>query len=358
MADAWGVYNYYDPNRPGWQAPQSGYSPDVAGLLDAHDDPGAVIRALAAEANELAVPQEPTVMDALTTLAPTHRRKLPGRAASDARRQHFMDRALEVYGRPQGDQAPSTWAALPEQMQADLLNYATNKDGFRDSIANPYEYTGIIGPGSRLAAAGKWLQSIPTMGYQASHMLANAVGNVMDGHGGGVKTTAEAADAMADAGGTALAPVTSMLGVSGAPTAWSRSREVREAADEQPQWWLQDSFVIDNRPAQQRAAAREGMAGGQEDGEELLTSYGVDDVIGKLPTRIWGGVLDDTLNPLWDGAAIVGAARAGKTAAAMRGLALEHAPSAILGGYTTYLENEADKNLKRVSEAWRQAGGR
>ena len=350
MAD--GIYNYYDPNRAGWQAEK--YSPEVAGLLDANDDPGAVIRALVAESREVARAQEPTLMDSLSTLSATHRRKLPGRAAVDAQRQHFLDRALEIYGRPDGDRNPSAWAQLPEGMQADMRNYATNAEGFRDNIANPYEYTGWIGPGSKLNTAGKWLGSLPAAAYQASHMLANAAGNVIDGQGGQVKSTSQAIDDMADATGTLIAPVTSMLGVSDSvPTAWSRSSMVREAFDDEPRGFLQDSFVIDNRPKQKEARDYELSLGTQDDGEGLLTDYGVDKVIGKMPTRIWGGIMDDTLNPMWEGAGIVNAARAGKHAAAARGLAMEHAPGILLGGYTTYLENEMDKKLRRLEEARR-----
>lgn len=357
-----GIYNYYDPNRAGWQAPK--YSPEVAGLLDADDDPGAVVRALIAEAREVAKAQEPTLMDSLSTLSATHRRKLPGRAAVDAQRQHFLDRALEIYGRPDGDRNPSAWAQLPEGMQADMRNYATNAEGFRDNIANPYEYTGWIGPGSRLNTAGKWLGSLPAAAYQASHMLANAYGNVAEsymlgdhaasteglGRGGAVKSTSQAIDDMADATGTLIAPVTSMLGVSDSvPTAWSRSDKVRKAFDEEPRGFLQDAFVVDNRPAQQIAVSLESRLGDQEDGEDLLTGYGVDKAIGKLPARALGAVMDDTLNPMWEGAGIVNAARAGKHAAAARGLAMEHAPSVLLGGYTTYLEDK----LKRLKEAKR-----
>lgn len=345
MADALGIYNYYDPNRAGWQAPK--YSPELAGMLDATDDPAAVIRALVAEAREVAKAQEPTLTDALSTLSATHRRKLPGRAAVDAQRQHFLDRALEIYGRPDGERNPSAWARLPEGMQTDMRNYATNAEGFRDNIANPYEYTGWLGPGSKLHTASKWLQSLPAAAYQASHMLANAAGNVIDGQGGQVKTTAEAMDDMADATGTLIAPVTSMLGVSDSvPTAWSRSAKVREAFDEEPRGFLQDSFVVDNRPQQEMANQLESRLGSQQDGEGLLTDYGVDKAIGKMPTRIWGGIMDDTLNPMWEGAGIVNAARAGKHAAAARGLAMEHAPSVLLGGYTTYLEDK----LKRLED--------
>ena len=348
MADALGIYNYYDPNRAGWQAPK--YNPELAGMLDATDDPGAVIRALVAESREVAKAQEPTLMDSLSTLAPTHRRKLPGRATVDAQRQHFLDRALEIYGRPEGDRDPSAWAQLPEDMQTDLRNYATNKEGFRDNIANPYEYTGWLGPGSKINTAGKWLGSLPAAAYQASHLLANAAGNLIDGQGGQVKTSADAMDSMADAGGTLIAPVTSMLGVSDSvPTAWNRSAKVRAAFDEEPRGFLQDAFVPDNRPQQKAAAGYELALGTQEDGEGLLTSYGVDQLIGKMPTRILGGIMDDTLNPMWEGAGIVNAARAGKHASAARGLAMEHAPSVLLGGYTTYLEDK----LKRLGEARR-----
>ncbi len=352
MADALGLYQYYDPNRAGWQAPKSNYSPEVAGLLDATDDPGAVIRALVAESRELAKAQEPTLMDSLSTLSATHRRKLPGRAAADAQRQHFLNRALEIYGRPAGDRTPSAWAQLPEAMQADMRNYATNAEGFRDNIAKPYEYTGWIGPGSKLNTAATYLQSLPAAAYQGAHMLANAAGNVIDGGGGGVKTTGEALDDFATAGATMWAPATAALGMDDSvPSSWSRAAKAREAMDEQP-WWLQD-FVVDNRPQQRESVILESGAGRLDDGEGLLTGYGVDKVLGKMPTRIWGGIMDDTLNPMWEGAGIVHAARAGKHAAAARGLAMEHAPSILLGGYTTYLENEMDKKLKRLEEAQR-----
>lgn len=352
MADALGIYNYYDPNRAGWQAPKSGYSPEIAGMLDASDDPAAVIRALVAEAKEVAKAQEPTMLDSLSTLSATHRRKLPGRAAADAQRQHVMERALEIYGRPTGDQMPTAWAKLPEQVQVDMMNYATNKDGFRDNIAKPYEYTGWLGPGSKLNTAATYLQSLPAAAYQGSHMLANAVGNVIDGGGGGVKTTGEALDDFTTAGATLWAPVTAAMGADASvPSSWSRSAKAREAMDEQP-WWLQD-FVVDNRPQQRESVMLESGAGRLEDGEGLLTGYEVDTILGKMPVRIWGGIMDDTLNPLWEGAGIVNAARAGKHAAAARGLAMEHAPSILLGGYTTYLENEMDKKIKRLEEAQR-----
>jgi len=348
MADALGIYNYYDPNRAGWKAEK--YSPEIAGLLDADDDPGAVIRALAAEAREIAQAQEPTLADALTTNAATHRRKLPGRAAVDAQRQHFLDRALEIYGRPEDGRNPSAWARLPEEMQAAMQQYATNEGGFRDNIANPYEYTGWLGPGSRLHTASTWMMGLPTAAYQVSHMLANAAGNVIDGQGGGVKTTADAVDDFARAGGTLAAPVTSLLGWDDrAPTAWSQAARVRQALDEEPRGWLQDDLVLDNRGAQAFGAAVEAKAGAMESGEELLNAYNVDQAIGKLPTRVIGTIMDDTLNPMWEGDKIAKAARAGKTASAARGLALEHLPGVGLAGYQTYLEEK----LRRLEEARR-----
>lgn len=356
MADALGIYSYYDPNRAGWQAPPSDYSPEIAGMLDATDDPGAVIRALMAEAREVAKPQEQTTWEWFRDHPGllSHRNKLPGRAQNDAQRQHVMERALEIYGRPAGEQVPTAWSRLPEQLQADMMNYATNKDGFRDNIVGPYEKTGVVGPGSGLYAAGKWFQSIPAAAYQGSHMLANAAGNVIDGQGGGVKTTAQAGEGLADAFGTFIAPVQAVLGMDAqAPTAWRRSRQTRQALDEEKTPWLQEDIIIDNRPQQRAAANLESRAGAQEDGEGLLAAYNVDDAIGKIPTRIVGGIMDDTLNPWWDGANISRLARQGKTAAAARGLALEHAPGILVGGYTTYAENEYDKLLKRLEEAQR-----
>lgn len=354
MADALGIYNYYDPDRAGWQALPDDYSPEIAGMLDATDDPGSVIRALMAESRALAKAQEPTLMDSLSTLSATHRRKLPGRAQGDAQRKHFLTRALEIYGRPEGDRTPSAWARLPEEIQTDMRNYATNAEGFRDNIDKPYEYTGWLGQGSKLNAAGKWLQSIPAAAYQGSHMLANAAGNLIDGQGGQVKTTEQALDDFTTAGATAWAPVTSMLGMdSSVPSSWSRSRQARQAMDEEKTPWLQEEFRIDDRQRQRESNILEGRAGAQDDGESLLTDYQVDTILGKMPVRIWGGIMDDTLNPMWEGAGIVSAARAGKHAAAARGLAMEHAPSILLGGYTTYLENEMDKKLKRLEEARR-----
>lgn len=369
MADAAEMYRAYDPNRQGWKAPPSEYRPDVSALLSSNDDPGRVIAALVAESNELAKPQEPTVWDSLTTLAPTHRRKLPGRALADAQRQHFMDRALEIYGRPTSQwqsgeyMRPSKWSSLPDNLQSDMMSYATNKDGFRDNIAKPYEYTGWLGPGSRLMTAAKWVQALPSGVYQGSHALANLSGDVTQGYAEGdfktsgdpghVKSYRQAYEDAADAGGTLLAPVTSALGMDAvAPTQWSRMQAARERLDENPHAWLGGGLThFDNRPYQKAAQSVEANAGSAEDGESLLMDYKVDELIGKTGTRILGAVMDDTLNPFWDGQAITKAARAGKMGPAWRGLAWEHFPGAALAGYASYRENELEKMINRLEAA-------
>ena len=353
-------YNYYDPNRMGYAEPK--YHPELRGMLDAEDDPGAVIRAMMAEAKARATAQEPTIMDSLSTLAPTHRQKLPGRAQADAERQYFAEGMLDIYGRPEEGREPSAWARLPEDVASDMRNYASNKDGFRDNITNPYEYTGWLDPGSRLNTAGTWMMSLPNMAYQGSHLLANAVANEVETAGnagqrqprpagGGVKTSAQAANDLVDAAGTFMAPMTSLLGVDTPPTAWSRAADARQALDENPET---DRFRMDARAKQQYATDVESMAGKQGDGEGLLTDYGVDKLIGRIPTRAWGMTMDSLLNPWYDGKAIVQAARAGQRGKAALGLALEHGPDALAAGAVTYAEQlEADRMLKRLEEARR-----
>lgn len=380
MADAEEIYRAYDPNRQGWKAPQSRYRPDVSALLSSNDDPDRVLRELAAESNALAKPQEPTVWDAFTTNPATHRRKLPGRAQADAQRQHFLDRALDIYGRPTekspaGEYLPPTaWSnsRLPEDIQRQMMDYATNKDGFRDNIAKPYEYTGWLGPGSRLNTAMRWLQAMPTGLYQGSHALANLTGDVAQiyteynnpsgpalharGTPGYVKSYTQAYEDAADAGATLAGPLTWALGMDGMGMgAWSRMQAEREAWDDNPHEWLGGGLrALDDRPGQGAAVSAESHAAPVEDGEELLQSYKVDDLIGRLGTRVLGAVMDDTLNPFWDGGSIVKAARAGKMGPAWRGLALEHLPGVGMASYATYRENEADKILKRIEAAKNQ----
>jgi hypothetical protein len=111
---------------------------------------------------------------------------------------------------------------------------------------------------------------------------------------------------------------------------------------------------MDARAKQQYATDVESMAGKQGDGEGLLTDYGVDDLIGRIPTRAVGMTMDSLLNPWYDGKAIVQAARAGKRGQAALGLALEHGPDALAAGAVTYAEQlEADRMLKRLEEARR-----
>lgn len=365
------AFNYYDPNRMGYAEPK--YHPELRGMLDANDDPGAVIRAMMADAKAKAVPQEPPSFLQRVGGPPaaaayrflTTRDKLPGRAQADAERQHFVEGMLDVYGRPEDGREPSAWARLPEDVVSDMRNYASNKDGFRNNITNPSEQTGFLGPGSPLNTASTWMMSMPNMAYQGSHLLANAVANEVETAGnagkrqprpagGGVKTNAQAANDLVDATGTFMAPMTSLLGIDTPPTAWSRAADARKAMDENPET---DPFRPDARAKQQYAADVESMAGRQGDGEGLLTDYGVDKLIGRIPTRIMGMTMDSILNPWYDGKSIIQAARAGKMGQATMGLALEHGPDALAAGAVTYAEQlEADRQkqlLKRLEEARR-----
>lgn len=286
----------------------------------AQSDPGELIRRLAAEVDRLPTPPERSMLRDFYEHPGflTHRKKTPERLKADAQRQAFFDKLLDAYG-PDVRQ----WQVLPEQLQSQMAYYRDDADGFRSGMKSAYEPTGVMGAGSGLRAGVTWMQSVPGMAYAGSEMLANRVSDAVDaGYGrpaSGSYANPNPEREFVQQFNTFTAPLQTASDVSDDYSAWSKQRAARQAFPE-------DWQVLE--PPRDLASAAEVAAAPIPEGEKLLERYGVP----KTPARVWGAVMDDTLNPFWEGRAIRRLARSGNMPAALGKLAVEHAPGMGMAG--------------------------
>lgn len=286
----------------------------------AQSDPGEVIRRLAAEVDRMPSPPERSMLRDFYEHPGilTHRKKTPERLKADAQRSAFFDKMLASYG-PDVRQ----WQVLPEELQSQMAYYRDDADGFRSNLQSAYENTGLMGAGGGLRAGVTWMQSMPGMAYAGAELLANRASDAVDlAHGrtpAGSYPNPEPGRDFAKQFNTFTAPLQTSQDVSDDYSAWSEQRAARQAFPE-------DWQVLE--PPRDLASAAEIAASPIPEGEKLLERYGVP----KTPARVWGAVMDDTLNPFWEGRAIGRLARGGNTPAAVGKLMVEHAPGLGMAG--------------------------
>ena len=277
--------------------------------------------------------------------APGVRAKMPERNLDDARQRRFLGQMIETYGAPTGQGPlmagpytsfaspearaakfvrPESWSNLPPEV-ADQMEryYAENygKSAAGRENDGRYESTGLLGPGSPGRAAMDWIISAPQMFYGVSEAGANRAG--------GVETTPEQVSEKLDtAAGTFFGPVLEPLHAAGVlpenSSIWSKRQKAREAMDA-------DMAVDPNRntrwvdsrgPRAMQDLAENSIQG--DSGEDLLNRYGVDNMIGRLGTAIYGAGMDAMLNPIPpDLAAISAASRARKIGSVLGQTAME-----------------------------------
>lgn len=359
MADLPTLYDVYDDFAPPSAfeevrrvrkvVPLSERGDLASGTSEAYrtDNPSDYIRRLIIEANTNVMPEDVPMHaeDRLLGIRP----KLPNRMVMDRRRAYFLDRMLDTFGRPSqtvGESDPVTgassgseygprpeaWSKLPEDVADAMWAYST---GDPVNVAGKYENTGWLGPGSPLGAVSKWMMATPSAAYGVSELAANAVG-------GRAKPTSEVVNDIARAGETLLAPVLRGDSAFSDMSKFRRQIDQDSGFDRDTAWWRgSDGSYSNLYPSQDdMAQVFEAQAGQMDGGEELLERYKVDDLIGRLGTRVLGGVMDATVNPFFGGADMIAAAKAGKMLKSAGLAATEWGPDTAFAGYRTYLENK------------------
>ena len=266
----------------------------------------------------------------------SYREKLPEQRLADMRRDYVLSRLSgEVTPRSESEEQmmrsnPGLYEAM-EAYRGDKKHPHLSKD----ALQSPYQYTGVVGPGSGLHTANQFLQSGVGLATSASDLLANAAGDatsyMLAGkekpmYGGYVRTNRQAQEDAVKHLNTLTAPVQAALGVvvpgfNDVPadySSWASADTARRAAAQNENWTDLSGWGAAVTDAEENKAAPDPT------GEEHLRSYGVP----ETPARLLGATMDNILNPLPPPLkAISAASRAGQTLKAARMFGTEMLPA-------------------------------
>jgi hypothetical protein len=346
------MYGRYAPENP--YSKQQKVLPLAADMTPAEReaDPGEYLRRLASETTS-AVTTGPQAVG----WSPFDRPKSSERSLDDARRSHFYERAMDAYGRPTVEpmgplgkspfQEPEGWAKLPPPLREELSKYAQGGDTLR----SPWESTGIIGPGSLVGDALTMLSGTSGAAYAASEGLGNAAGDATGaalgaGRGGYVTSPEENWKNFDRAASTFAYPISKAgeyLGIGSDQSVFSERQAMRDNANalaavdpNRDTRWLYDTA-----PSREQQDNLE-MQLAVKSGEDLLTDYKADELIGRIGAAGVGAVMDAMTNPLVpDLPGIKAAARAGKMGQAWLGLGAEFGLDGGVLGYRAYQDPES-----------------
>lgn len=320
--------------------------------FDPQRDPGGYIRALVEETNAVrrGDPQFGRFGPQLV-----HRNKTPGQLDNDARQRYFMDQVLAAYGRPEQPNVPPTsWGSLPEDMQMDMMAYAMDKEGYRSTLSDPEEYTGVLGPGSGLGTAMTWSMAFPAMGY-------GAVGMAQGDDGADERFTR--------ALNTATAPGQFLAAAAGyAPEPQPGHSAWKDQADTRGKWnnahWTEGLQYAPNESGPRAAdlvkdfaQSQESQAGRMEEGAEFFERQGVP----KTAARFAGAATDALANPLFNFSGVGSALKSMKALPVATQALYEFGPDmAIATGLTVgeYLAAQQEERQRREQERMDRLIGR
>lgn len=261
----------------------------------------------------------------------SYRQKLPEQRLADMRRDYVLSRLSgEVTPRSESEEQmmrsnPGLYEAM-EAYRGDKKHPRLSKD----ALQSPYQYTGVVGPGSGLHTANQWLQSGVGLALSASDLLANATndatsymvaGKEKPMYGGYVRTSRQAQEDAVKHLNTLTAPVQAALGISDVPadySSWASADTARRAAAQNENWTDLSGWGAAVTDAEENKAAPDPTS------EEHLKAHGWSDT----PARWVGATMDNILNPLPPPLkAISAASRAGQTLKAARMFGTEMLPA-------------------------------
>lgn len=222
--------------------------------------------------------------------------KDPQQYDQDMRRAHFLD-------------AAKVMEDLPPQLALEAHRYKTGQMG---DLRSPYHRRGYLAPGAPLHNAMGWMQSLPSMGYHASAMLANAVDPVAPYDPDAKRKFDSALNTftMYGAEDRGLVP-------KGTPTIMEPVSAGKEAMGSVPWHRLSPDNVYGVIDAV-TSAAQSGML---MDGRTHLTRAGVP----SAAAGVLGAVMDGTMDPFVGLPTTWALSRAGKTGAAAVNMAQDYA---------------------------------
>ncbi len=306
------------------------------------DDPGAYIRALIEQARELEVSPPPSG----TNPGLFQRWKMPNAQRADAEQAYVMDQMLAAYGKPTAPNViPEQWkTVMPEEMQKNLMAYATDADGYRTNMRYPGESTGVLGEGSPVNTAMTWAQSLPSMAYGAGQGLANAADYVVSMNLGETPAIQypEAGKNFKAALDTFTAPGQELARMAGYgpeknDSVWSAMREVREQNDADVVPFTRGR--LDYAPSAYGPRAQDRQHWQDLSQEVQQTGRQLDGIRYLEEARVPGYVayplgmfMDDIMNPFLDAPGLKSAVGSGSLGRLGRAAAVEFAPSQALMG--------------------------
>lgn len=273
---------------------------------------------------------------------PFRRPKMDNARHASRQQAHLMEKMLAEHGQPVNGMWPSSWRQLPEELAMDMYAYATNKDGYRDSLNSATESTGVLGESSPVNTALTWGQSLPAMLYAAGENIGNAADYVTSKLLGG-----EPAQQFPDAGknfsyalNTFTAPGQALAEAAGyaqpvqeGHSAWSDMKDARKELDDQTHWGMMghqktpygttpyEAMQYDN-------LSREAQAVDLQEGKDYFQGQGVP----ETPAYFLGMATDDLFNPLFDAPGIAAASKTGRLLPIAKQLGIEFAPGQVMTG--------------------------
>jgi hypothetical protein len=273
---------------------------------------------------------------------PFQRPKMEKAAHASQQQAHLMEKMLAEHGQPVNGMWPSSWRQLPEELAMDMYAYATNKDGYRDSLNSATESTGVLGESSPVNTALTWGQSLPSTIYA----IGENIGNAAD-YGTSKLLGSEPARQFPDAGknlayaaNTLTAPgqaIAEAIGyaqpVEKGHSAWSDMKDARQELDDQTHWGMMghqktpygttpyEAMQYDN-------LSREAQAVDLQEGKDYFQGQGVP----ETPAYFLGMATDDLFNPVFDAPGIAAASKARSFLPLAKQIGIEFAPGQVATG--------------------------
>jgi hypothetical protein len=273
---------------------------------------------------------------------PFRRPKMENARHASRQQAHLLEKMLAEHGQPVNGMFPSAWRQLPEELALDMYAYATNKDGYRDSLNSATESTGVLGESSPVNTALTWGQSLPAMLYAAGENIGNAADYVTSKALGSEPALQfpDAGKNLAYAANTFTAPGRALAEAIGyaqpvekGHSAWSDMKDARKELDDQTHWGMMghqktpygttpyEAMQYDN-------LSREAQSVDLQEGKDYFQGQGVP----ETPAYFLGMATDDLFNPLFDAPGIAAASKAKSFLPLAKQIGIEFAPGQAMTG--------------------------